>query len=274
MSDNLIHQYFKPIESGNDKIDYIINNLVVPEIWFFCEIQVHYETGLKLRDGSYKFTYANWNEAYQPQVFLNGSDHQLNPDLYTIDYKNGIITPNYETAEGDNMICSYNFSWFTPQALASFVQRSVGTINYHGSGATTSYTVNDLPENFFGISADLCIAMAAETLILSTTMWIGKLIFAISANDLYNGGGDVASQLQTIKRNCQDRAYGSLDNEKTRAPNAIARPTPAYWRSITMGTGVRPGPHGGMSYGKLRGKKWNKLYGMVGPDGGTDDLTI
>ena len=54
MSENLIHQYFKPIESGNDKIDYIINNLVVPEIWFFCEIQVHYEVGSKLRDGCLK----------------------------------------------------------------------------------------------------------------------------------------------------------------------------------------------------------------------------
>ena len=59
-------------------------------------------------------------------------------------------------------------------------------------------------------------------------MWYGKLIFAISTNDLYNGSSDIASQLETIKRNCEDRAYGALENEKTRAPNALAKPTPAY----------------------------------------------
>jgi hypothetical protein len=32
----------------------------------FCEIQVWYETGSRLRDGSYKFTYANWNKAREP----------------------------------------------------------------------------------------------------------------------------------------------------------------------------------------------------------------
>jgi hypothetical protein len=53
----------------------------------FCEIQVWYETGSRLRDGSYKFTYPNWNKAHEPEVFLNGSDVQLNPDLYEIDYK-------------------------------------------------------------------------------------------------------------------------------------------------------------------------------------------
>lgn len=274
MSDNLIHQYIQPIKTQHEIVNYIINELVYPQIWFFCEIQVYYEVGSKLRDGSYKFTYANWNKAREPQVFLNGSDIQLNSDLYEIDYKNGIITPKFQSADGDNMICSYNFSWFDQNTLASFVQRSMGTINYHGQGATTSYTIKDLPESFYGIAADLCVAMACENLILSTTMWIGKLIFAISSNDLYNGGGDMASQLETIKRNCEDRAYSSLENEKTRAPNAIARPTQAYWRSITMGTGVRPGPHGQFGYGKLRGLKINRLHGMTGSDGGAGELGV
>ena len=59
-----------------------------------------------------------------------------------------------------------------------------------------------------------------------------------------------------------------------RAPNAIAKPTPAYWRGITMGTGVRPGPHGQSSYGKLRGWKPNKLVGFVGSDNGNVDLGV
>ena len=87
MSENLIHQYIQPIENEIESINYIVNELVYPQIWMFCEIQVWYETGSKLRDGSYKFTYPNWNKSYEPEVFLNGSDTQLNSDLYEIDYK-------------------------------------------------------------------------------------------------------------------------------------------------------------------------------------------
>ena len=190
--------------SDRDKegFDKIINDMVYPQIWMFCEIHAYYETGSRLRDGSYKFTYGNWNKTFEPEVFLNGSENQLNPSNYSVDYEKGIIIPNYESTSGDNMLCTYNFSWFKPETLISYVERSIGTINYHGKGAPTNYTTSDLPEGFYGISADLCFAMAMESLLLGITMWYGKLIFAVSANDLYNGGGDVASQLETIKRNC------------------------------------------------------------------------
>jgi hypothetical protein len=121
MSENLIHQYIEPISNEIGSINYIINELVYPQIWMFCEIQVWYENGSKLRDGSYKFTYPNWNESYEPEVFLNGSDVQSNKDLYEVDYKKGIIKPLFETSPGDNMMCSYNFSWFNHETLASFV---------------------------------------------------------------------------------------------------------------------------------------------------------
>lgn len=261
-----ISKYIEPINSGISSVDKIINDMVYPQIWMFCEIHAYYETGSRLRDGSYKFTYGNWNKTFEPEVFLNGSENQLNPSNYSIDYEKGIIIPNYESTSGDNMLCTYNFSWFKPETLISYVERSIGTINYHGQGATTNYTTSDLPEGFYGISADLCVAMAMESLLLGITMWYGKLIFAVSANDLYNGGGDVASQLETIKRNCQDRAYSSLENEKMRAPNSIAKPTPAYWRSVTLGTGIRPGPHGQWGYGKQKGMKFNKMTGLTGPD--------
>lgn len=261
-----VTQYFRQTSTGNDVVDKIIS-LTVPHIWMFLEIQVHYEVGARRRDGSYKFSYGNWNPVFEPEVYLNGSAQQLDPGLYSIDYDKGVLYPKYETSPGDNMLCTYNFSWFRIPTLASYVERSIGTINYHGQGATTNYTVDTLPESFYGISADLCVAMCCENLILGYTMWCGKLIFSISANDLYNGGGgDVPSQLETIKRNAEDRAYGALDNENTRAPYMLKKPTPAYWRAVTMGTGIRPGPHGGVSYGKLRGWKPTRMIGMTGPD--------
>lgn len=267
-SSELIHNFLVPLSSDNVAIDTIVNEMVYPSMWMFCEIMIHYETAQKGSDGNFHYAYHNWNRAFVPQVFLNGSDVQLNSSFYTVNYDEGMIIPNWEVAPGDSLICTYNFNWFKDETLEGFVKKSMGTMNYRGSGQTTSYTIDTLPEAWYGIAADLVQAMMCEHLILAQTMWYGKLIFAISANDLYNGGGgsDIASNLESMKRNAEDRAYSALDNEHMRAPNALARPTSAYWRAVTMGNGVRPGPHGQIGYGKQKGIKYNKMVGMTGPD--------
>ena len=265
-----IHNFIVPISSGSDAIDTIINEMVYPEMWMFCEIMAHYETAQRGHDGNFHFSYHWWNKAYHPLVFLNGSDIQLDKSLYEINYEEGYIVPKWEVSSADTLVCTYNFTWFKPETLISFVKRSMGTINYRGSGQVTNYTVDTMPESWYGISADLVVAMMCESLVLSTSMWYGRLIFAISANDLYNGGGasDIASTLESMKRNAEDRAYAALDNENMRAPAYLSKPTPAYWRAVTLGNGIRPGPHGQFSpgYGKTKGMKYNRLVGLTGPD--------
>ena len=262
-----IHNFIEPISSGSTAIDTIVNQMVYPEMWMFCEIMSHYETANKADDGNFHFTYHHWNRAYHPQVFLNGSDIQLNESLYEINYKEGYIIPKWEVSPADNLICTYNFNWFTAETMISFVKRSMGTMNFRGNGQPTNYTVDTMPESWYGISADLVVAMMCENLILSQTVWYGKIWMAISANDLYNGGGsDVASNLESMKRNAEDRAYSALDNENMRAPAYLSKPTPAYWRAVTIGNGIRPGPHGQIGYGKTHGIKYNKMVGQVGPD--------
>ena len=264
----LIHNFIEPISSGSTAIDTIVNELVYPEMWMFCEIMVHYETAQRGGDGNFHFTYHHWNRAWHPQVFLNGSDIQLDDSLYEVNYVDGYIKPLWNVSPADNLMCTYNFTWFKPETLISFVKRSMGSINFRGSGQVTNYTVDTLPESWYGISADLVVAMMCGSLVLSTSMWYGRLIFAISANDLYNGGGasDIASTLESMKRNAEDRAYAALDNENMRAPAYLSKPTPAYWRAVTMGNGIRPGPHGQIGYGKQKGIKYNRMVGMTGPD--------
>lgn len=266
----LIHNFIEPISSGSTAIDTIVNELVYPEMWMFCEIMVHYETAQRGGDGNFHFTYHHWNRAWHPQVFLNGSDIQLDDSLYEVNYVDGYIRPLWNVSPADNLMCTYNFTWFKPETLISFVKRSMGSINFRGSGQVTNYTVDTLPESWYGISADLVVAMMCEHLILSQTVWYGRVWLAISANDLYNGGGsDIASNLESMKRNAEDRAYAALDNENMRAPAYLSKPTPAYWRAVTMGNGIRPGPHGQISpgYGKTKGMKYNNFPGcMTGPD--------
>ena len=261
----IISKYIKPIKTEIESINIIINDMVFPSIQMFCEIPVYYETGARLRDGSYKFSYANWNDLFEPEVFLNGSDVQLNPSQYSIDYKKGIITPTFQSTAGDNLLCSYNFSWFTEDMLSGFVERSITTINYGGQGVTSNYTIKDLPTSWYGISADLVVAMCMENLILAYTMWVGKLIFSISANQMYDGSDNIVSQLETIKRNCEERAYKAIENPLFRANPTLSAPSPYYYRAITLGNGIRRGPHGG-TYGKSRGIKLNKYYGYSGGD--------
>ena len=263
----LIHNFIEPISSGSTAIDTIVNELVYPEMWMFCEIMVHYETAQRGGDGNFHFTYHHWNRAWHPQVFLNGSDIQLDGSLYEVNYVDGYIRPLWNVSPADNLMCTYNFTWFKPETLISFVKRSMGSINFRGSGQVTNYTVDTLPESWYGISADLVVAMMCEHLILSQTVWYGRVWLAISANDLYNGGGsDIASNLESMKRNAEDRAYAALDNENMRAPAYLSKPTPAYWRAVTMGNGIRPGPHGQVGYGKQKGIKYNRMVGMTGPD--------
>lgn len=269
-----ISNYIVPINTGDTCVDTIVNTMVYPQINVFCEIQANYEVGLRQSNGSYRFSYKNWNSAFKPEVFLNGADTQLNDSMYSIDYAKGIITPSFASTPGDNLICTYNFSWFTPAMLKGYVVRSLGTINNSGNGAVTSYTTKDLPVGWYGISADLCIAMCMESLIAGYTMWVGRLIFAISPNGLYDGNDNIISQLELLKRNAEERAYKALDNPKMRAPDYLAPPTPLYWRAVSLGNGVRLGPHGQMSYGKTRGQKWNKMVGMVGPDVQNVDLGV
>ena len=225
----LIHNFIEPISSGSTAIDTIVNELVYPEMWMFCEIMVHYETAQRGGDGNFHFTYHHWNRAWHPQVFLNGSDIQLDGSLYEVNYVDGYIKPLWNVSPADNLMCTYNFTWFKPETLISFVKRSMGSINFRGSGQVTNYTVDTLPESWYGISADLVVAMMCEHLILSQTVWYGRVWLAISANDLYNGGGsDIASNLESMKRNAEDRAYAALDNENMRAPAYLSKPTPSY----------------------------------------------
>ena len=85
----LIHNFIEPISSGSTAIDTIVNELVYPEMWMFCEIMVHYETAQRGGDGNFHFTYHHWNRAWHPQVFLNGSDIQLDDSLYEVNYVDG-----------------------------------------------------------------------------------------------------------------------------------------------------------------------------------------
>lgn len=247
--------------TGNERIDYIINTLMSSLLIEYMQLKVYYETGTRVQQGvssnTYKFHYQHWNTAYQPEVFLNGGQVALNPENYEVDYQNGRIKMNFDLQIGDSVQVNYSFNYFPAFILQGYIHRALGTVNTAGQSTITEYTLQDAPTYYDPIIADLALAQCFEKLLLDYDIWKGRLIFAISSQNLYGGSDNITSQLQTLKRNCQDRAYRSLDNPTFRAKYMLKKPTRAYYRALMIGNGLRSNEHGGFNGTRLHGLKIN-----------------
>lgn len=247
--------------TGNDRIDYIINKLMISLLIEYMQIRIHYETGFLIQEdvkrNTYRFSYQHWNKGCNAEIYLNGNDIALKKELYEIDYENGLVSLKFDIMPGDIVMASYNFNYFPSFLLEGYIERSLGTVNTAGEGAISNYTIDTAPVEYDSIIADLSLAQCFEKLILDYDIWKGRLIYAISPEGIYSGSDNIISQLELLKRNCEDRAYKSLDNPLFRNKPMLKKPTRAYYQSILFGAGLRVGEHGGF-YGKTRGMKINQ----------------
>lgn len=267
MSELIPGTYINVSSDESDRINYLVDILINPTIELFRQISINYESGTYIGGNKFRFTYQNWNTGFQPEIFLNGGIDIVEPINYQVDPKMGIITVNFEASKNDSIYATYNFDYFPERVLKGFIIRAISVINTGAVGTPTDYTYEDAPTNWDGVISDLVIAMCMEKLILDYDLWKGRLIFAIGSDALLDGSGDIVSQLETIKRNAEERAYKTMDNSKFKYPNYLAVPTRYYYQSLMLGGGGRVSPHGYGDYGKLRGVKINKLLGtgMTGP---------
>lgn len=254
--------YIPSVDTGNEKINTLINVMIFPTLMEFEQIIINYETGKIIGDNLVNFTYSNWNPDYPVELHLNGGKRGLNPSLFTCDYTMGKITLNTPLEPGDNVQATYCFNYFPLVVLEGFIQRAVIVANTAGNGQTLNYTIDNVPDGWLGIIADIVVSMCMEKLILEYDLWKGRLIFGISANNLYDGNDNIVAQLETVKKNAEERAYMSLNNPKLRAPNLLEGPTQYYYEALLVGSSSRY-KNGSMSYGPLRGAKFNRLVGSV-----------
>lgn len=257
-------------QTGNQRMDYIINALMVSLLIQYMQLKVYYQVGTRIHQSisqnSYKFHYQNWNKGYQPQVYLNGGQVALSPELYQVDYQNGKIKMLFNLQLGDNVQVSYSFNYFPSFVLQGFIKRALGTVNTAGQGAITTYDIQNAPTVYDPIISDLALAQCFQKLLLDYDIWKGRLIYAISSQGLYSGSDNIVGQLQTLKRNCQDRAYRTLDNPLFRNKKTLARPTKYYYRSLMMGNGLWTNDHGGFNGTRLHGLKINRGIYHTGGD--------
>lgn len=252
--------YVRTALSTNIRINAIVDVFMSSTLAEFRQIMIYHERGTSVATTKVSFTYKNWNPDFQTQVHLNNSPTPLASGLYTVDNAMAVITiPTMQP--NDNVYATYNFDYFPIYALEGFIAKSVDIINVAPTGAITDYTIDDAPSNWDGVISDLAFAMCMEKLILDYDLWKGRLIFAISPQAISDGsGGDIVSQLETLKRNAEERAFRAFDNPLFKAPHHLSKPTQYYYESLLVGASSR-GQHGMSGFGKLRGFRLNKYLG-------------
>ena len=241
--------------TGIARLNYIIDSLLTPRLLAFRQVTVYDEPAVLMPDKmTWKVTYGGWNQAF-PIVVHKNKAVIPNFQVSNIDY----ILGSYQyggVLSGDNSNCTYNIDYFGAATLEGLVRQAIDIINTSAVGPPTNYTVDDAPQYWDGVIADIAFAMCMEKLLLEYDLWHGRLIFALSAQALEDGGGDITGALETLKTNSEERANKTLENEKFKVPPTLAPPTQFYYQAI-RGFG-RSGAHNMTTYGKLRGWKPTK----------------
>ncbi len=238
--------------SPNTRINYIVDNMMTPRLLSFRQVTVYDELATKVSSTVWKLTYPNWNSTFPFIYTLNGQ--QILASAVTPDYILGTVTMGSAINDGDVFNVTYNIDWFPIVVLTGFIYQALDIINNSGTNsAPTSYDLSDAPQQWDGVIADLAFSMAMEKLMLDYDLWYGRVVFAIGANEMNEGGGgDVISQIESLKQNAEERANISLNNEKFKLGNILAAPTSVYYAAVRGFS--RTGVHGGW-YGKTRGWK-------------------
>lgn len=256
---------FIPIGLGTTaKFSHLVDDLLTPRLMSFRMIHIADEPcELKPDRLTWYTTFGNWLQGERIIIRKGGMMLDMTADVSNIDYVYGTFQAGVPDLDGqrvsrDIVEATYVFDYFPETVLEGLITAAVSIINTTAVGPPTSYTVDSAPTNWEGVIVDLAFAMCMERLLLDYDLWRGRLVFAIGPNEMEGGGGDIASQLTTLKQNAEQRAEKAMDNPKFKTGNYLSPPTGYYFSSI-RGFGTSSGAHGvPFITGRLRGWKPNK----------------
>jgi len=247
------------------KFSHLIDDLLTPRLMSFRMIHIADEPcELKPDRLTWYTTFGNWLQGERIILRKGGMMLDMTTDVSNIDYVYGTFQAGTPDLDGqrvsrDVVEATYVFDYFPEMVLEGMITAAVSIINTTAVGPPTSYTVDSAPTNWEGVIVDLAFAMAMERLLLDYDLWRGRLVFAIGPNEMEGGGGDIASQLTTLKQNSEQRADKAMDNPKFKTGNYLSPPTNYYFSAI-RGFGGSSGAHGvPFITGRLRGWKPNKM---------------
>lgn len=250
---------------STERLTHLVDDLLTPRLLSFREIRINNEKSAICTDGeTWKTVFGNWLQDAPLVVRKNGMilpDSEItDKDIVHGKFKCGAVDLDATRVPRDEVECSYMFDYFPQPVLEGLFKSAMGTVNTAAFGPPTDYTLENYPVQWEGVLVDLVFAMCMERLLLDYDLWRYRLVFAISPNELYEGGGggDIAGQLETLKQNAEERAYKTLENEKFKVGNALTPPTMFYYAAIRGRTfaGIHGVPFVG---GRFRGWKPNRI---------------
>jgi len=248
--------------ASSARMNHLIDELLTPRLMSFRQICIYDEQAGFGCDGvTWGVTFGGWLPTAPVKVRKNGCPCETitNVDYAYGTFQAGAVDVGLDGRPLDTVEVNYSWDYFPTAVLEGFYMVAVSLVNMTAVGPPTSYTIESMPVAWEGVVTDLVFAQCMEKLLLDFDLWKYRLIFAVGPNEVYGGGGgDIVSQLETLKQNAEQRAEKAMDNEKFKTGNYLSPPTSIYYNAI-RGPGGGYGPHGiPFLTGRMRGYKPNK----------------
>jgi len=153
----------------------LIQDGLNPRLDIIQKLQVWDEAGRIRPNSLVEFAYDDWISTITPEVTLN---RDIVTSGYTVDSVNGKITftsPSVAVEQGDEVLCSYTFRWFTDDMLTDFLNLSLSEFN--NRRPVSSYILETMPADWLYGVVDGAYKLALETMLLDLTTWKARLVF-------------------------------------------------------------------------------------------------
>jgi len=253
-------------QASTARLRKLIDKYMLPRIMSFRSICMNdVPMTMDCDQVTWRSVFGNWLEAFGVKARKNECPCPAVTDVDWVEgtFQAGAIEVGADNRPRDNVEATFQFDYFPVDVQEGFLNAAIEVINGGAVGPPTDYKLDgsgtEPPNAWDGVLVDLAYAMCMEKLLLDFDLWKYRLIYAIGPNDVYEGGGgDIASQIETLKQNAEQRAERALENEKFKTGNYLSPPTVIYYDSIRGFGGSRGMGQGTPVGGRLNGWKPNK----------------
>lgn len=149
-------------------------------------------------------SFPRWNQSAGTRIWLNG---EMMESGYTIDYINGRVTFEHDISDEDELICNYNFRWFSDLELDDFIEQGINYTNIWPP--QQGWNITNIPDPWI-----LTAELAAAVFVLQR--WMLDILFQEPAK-IFGGlerANEIFNHMNELKKNYEDRLDKMLDHKK------------------------------------------------------------
>jgi len=151
-----------------------------------------------------KLSFPRWNQSAGVELLHNGN---LMESGYSVDYLTGKITFAVDIADEDEVLCSYNFRWFTDLELDDFVDQGINYVNIWPP--QWGWHIGNIP-------APWPVASNIAAAVFIMQRWMTDILFQEPAK-IFGGldrANEIFAHMNELKKNYEDRLDKMLEQKK------------------------------------------------------------